>query len=138
MAAHRFLSLAGVDLSDNVLGNLFADVQAGSAVDVAYVQVVNNTPGTQTAARAWLSIDSAGCVVNLAVADNTPRAASYSYSATTPTFPGTPPSSYATGVTLTDLPTGQKLLLAVRRDPTGATAASPETNALVVQCQGPA
>jgi len=137
MPTHRLLTLLGAELVDNNLNNLFPDVASGGAVTVAYVQVINATTGTITAQRAWLAVDPAGCTVNLAVADATPRAGSYTYTPVAPTF-GAVPSDYASGLTLADLAAGQKLLLAVRRDPTGASVASPEVNALTIRCSAPA
>lgn len=139
MSGARLLTLAGADIVGDVLGNLFTDCAVGAPVTYAFVQVVNATTGALTGSRTWLDVDSAGAVVNLAVADGgVARAGSYSYgSPAVPTF-GAVPTSYAAGLSLPDLAVGQKCLICVRRDPTSATTAYPERNAIRGQSTGPA
>lgn len=140
MAHIRFLTLSGADISSGSINNLFPDAASGEAVSIVYVQALNNTTGTLTAQRAYLSIDSGGAAVSIAVADSgLARDVGYDYG-TSPTPPGSwaSPTSYATGLTVPDMATGKKCLLAIRRDPTGAAVAYPERNSLLLTSTGPA
>lgn len=137
MAHIKFLNLAGFELSSGSLNNVFSDVASGAGVSIAYVQVLNNTSGTLTTSRTYLSIDAGGASVTLAVADGTARDSSYGYAPVAPSS-WSAPTSYAAGLALPDLAAGKKCLIAIRRDPAGAAVAYPERNSVLVTSTGAA
>ena len=135
MAGVRFLTLSGTDIVSGQLHNLLPACRVGDAATVAYVQVLNATGSTLASLRAYLRLDSGGVTCSLAVADGTARAESYSYS--TPTAPTSwaTPTTYAAGLSIPtagSLAAGQKILIAIKRDPTTGSAAAVESNALIV------
>lgn len=135
MADLRYLTLSGAEVVSGSLGNLFAVCRVGDSSSIAYVQVVNATGSTLSNLRAYLRLDSAGVACTMAVADGTARAESYSYG--TPTPPGTwsSPTTYAAGLAIPTsggLTNGNKVLIAIKRDPTTGSAADVESNVLVI------
>ena len=128
--------LDGTLIPSGSMNNVFGDVRAGSGMAYAYVQVVNETPGTLSAQRVSLGIDPGGCAVSVAVADGTARASGYTYG--TPAIPGSwsMPTTYAACLALPDLAAGRKCLVAIRRDSAGASPAYPENNRLIIQSTG--
>lgn len=133
MAGVRLLSLSGAEPVQAQIGNLFPATQVGWGVDYAYLQVVNESGATQATLRAWfLVLDPGGVQVSLAVVDNTPRALTYIYPSPSPPGSWSAPTSYAGGMALASLATGQKLLIAIKRDSTTGAAAHPEANSVIV------
>jgi len=139
MAHIKFLNLDGSELSSGSMNNVFSDTASGAASSISYVQVLNNTPGTLTAQRAYLAIDAGGAAVSIAVADaGTARDATYAYGSPTTPVSWSSPTSYAAGLALPDLAAGKKCLVAIKRDPVGAAVAYPERNSLLVTSTGAA
>jgi hypothetical protein len=93
---------------------------------------------TWTSPKVWLTVDPAGATVSVGVADaGTARAVNFVYSS--PAAPGSysTPTTFAAGLALPTLAAQQKCLITLRRDPTGAAVANPESNVLNVQGTSP-
>ena len=135
MAGMRFLTLSGTDIVSGQLHNLFPACRVGDAATIAYVQVLNSTGATLSNLRAYLRLDPAGVACSMTIADGTARAESYSYGTPTPPGSWSTPTTYAAGLavpTTGSLAAGQKVLVAIKRDPTTGSAADVESNALIV------
>ena len=111
-------------------GDVFAQARTGDPTDYAWVELYNSGPDSLGAGKVWLTLDTTGAAVSLAVADPTPQAEAYTYVIDPATLTYSTPTSKATGLDVPALTSGQKCLLAVRRVLSGATAANPETNRL--------
>ena len=121
---------AGGTYVNGKTGDVFASARVGDATDYAWVELYNSGPDALAAMKVWLTLDTSGAAVTVAVADSTPRASSYTYSVTASSLTYSAPTTKATGLDVPALAAGEKCLLALRRVLTGATAASPETNRL--------
>lgn len=134
----RFIHNGG-NVANGVLGNLFPDGVVNGSTTYAFVEVHNrNATNSLTSGKAWLSLDTGGAAVAIAVADGTARSEPSAYAPLDPAgLTYSTPTTQATGLTLPTLVPGQKVLLAIRRTLTGATAASPETNRLNVAGTSP-
>ena len=132
--------ISGATLIHGQLNMLVPDAQTSSGVDYGWVQLYNNHATlTLSAARAWIVVDLAGAVLNMAVADaSTQRPAGYVYPPQAyPTFPPTPPVDFASGLVLPTLAPMTKCLVTVRRDTAGAGTAYPEVNRIAIQGTSP-
>lgn len=135
MADLRYLTLGGTGVVSGSLGNLFAVCRVGDAASIAYVQVVNATGATLSNLRVYLRLDSGGVACTIAVADGTSRAESYAYPTPTPPGSWSAPTTYAAGLAIPTsggLASGNKVLIAIKRDPTTGSAADVESNVLVI------
>ncbi len=133
-------SATGVVLFDGAGNQLFPNSQTGTGVDYAFVEF-RNTNGTLTwsAGKVWVVPDLAGAAISVAVADSgTARAIAYTYSPL-PATPGTfyTPVDYTSGLVLPTLTAGQKCIVCIKRDTTGASVVYPEQNRLVIQGTSP-
>lgn len=111
-------------------GELFLQARVGDATDYQWVEVYNSGPASVVAGKVWLTLDTAGAAVTVAVADPVARAGSFTYAITASALTYSAPTTKLTGLNVPALAAGEKCLLALRRVLTGATAASPETNRL--------
>lgn len=129
----------GKTLRSGALHDLFSAGRVDGLTDYRLVEVQNRHGSlTLSGVKAWLSVDSRGATVAIAVADGTARALAYSYDnvvASSLTY--STPTTQASGLALPSLGPGQKCLLAIRRTLTGASPASPETNRLNVSGTSP-
>ena len=121
---------AGGSYTNGKTNEVFGQARVGDPTDYAWVELYNSGPASLSAGKVWLSLDSSGAAVTLAVADAVARTGSFTYSIDPTTLTYSAPTSKATGLDVPALTSGQKCLLALRRVLTGATAASPETNRL--------
>lgn len=131
--------LAGWEITDGRLNDVFNDCQSGGPVELAWVEIRNtNVTLTWTSPKAWLGVDLGGATVSMGVADaGTARALTFGYN--NPAAPGayTTPTDFASGLALPTLAAQQKCLVTLRRDPTGAAVAYPENNILYVRGTSP-
>lgn len=111
-------------------GELFGQARVGDPTDYQWVEVYNSGPASTAAGKVWLTLDTSGAAVTVAVADATPQPASYVYAIDPATLTYSAPTTKLTGLDAPALAAGEKCLFALRRVLTGATAASPETNRL--------
>ena len=109
---------------------MFPAARVGAATGYALVEVYNSGPDSVPASKVWLTLDTSGAAVAIALADGVARAASFTYSVDPSLLTYSTPTTKATGLDVPVLASGQKVLLAVRRTLTGATPATPETNSL--------
>ena len=122
---------AGGWYTNGKTNEVFGQARVGDPTDYAWVELYNSGPGPSTSAgKVWLSLDSSGAAVTVAVADAVARTGSFTYVIDPTTLTYSAPTSKATGLDVPALAVGEKCLLALRRVLTGATAASPETNRL--------
>lgn len=135
----RFTSTEGVTIPSGALHALFATGTVNAATDYALVEVRNaHATLTFSAGKAWLTLDTDGAAVALAVGDGgVARASSYEYAVTPSSLTYSTPTSQSAGLTLPSLGPGQKCLVAIRRTLTGASPAYPETNRLNVAGTSP-
>lgn len=134
MPTHK--NLAWADIPDATMNNVFPDGQVGGSTDYGWIVVYNPTGGTITTVRSWLEVDPAGAAIAAQVADVTPRPSGYVWSATPPGSGWSTPTA-SSPLTLPDIPTGQGVLVVLRRTLTGAAAAWPEVNAFVSSATEP-
>lgn len=131
----QFRTTAGVALVSGKLNNLFGNVQTGTGISYAAMEVANmHSSLTLSAVKAWVVEDVRGGAFAIA-SDGAGAAVALSaqwddVDETTLTFSS--PNSFATGITLPNIPPQQKVRLVLRRNMTGATAASPENNRVYV------
>lgn len=121
---------AGGSYTSGKKNEVFTQARSGDPTDYAWVEVYNSGPDPLAAGKVWLTLDTTGAAVTLAVADPVARAGSFTYSITPSSLTYSTPTTKTAGLDVPALAVGEKCLLALRRDLTGATAASPETNRL--------
>lgn len=121
---------AGGGYTNNKTNEVFPQARVGDPTDYAWVELYNSGPDALPAGKVWLTLDTSGAAVTVAVADSTPRAATYTYAVTASSLTYSAPTTKSTGLDTPALAAGEKCLLALRRVLTGATPASPETNKL--------
>jgi hypothetical protein len=121
---------AGTTYVNGRTNDVFAQARSGDPTDYAFVEVFNSGPDALPAGKVWLTLDTSGAAVTVAVADATPRAGTFTYSVTASSLTYTAPTTKTAGLDTPALASGEKCLIALRRVLTGATAASPETNRL--------
>ena len=121
---------AGGGYTNNKTNEVFPQARVGDPTDYAWVELYNSGPDTQPAGKVWLTLDTSGAAVTVAVADPVARPSSYTYAITPSGLTYSAPTTKSTGLDTPALASGEKCLVALRRVLTGATAASPETNRL--------
>ena len=126
----------GVELIDGVMNNLFADTVVGAGAEVQWLEFKNwaaQSGASWSSGRVWFDYFFGGAAMQMGLADGTVREDTYSYSSF-PTPSWSSPTDYGSGIVIPTLLPGQKVLLAIRRDPSAGTVALPETNRL--RCLG--
>ena len=120
---------------DGAMNQVFPDAAPGS-VTYALAEL-RNTHGSLTmpAAALWTS-PVAGCgTYAVAVADGTARALGYVYALPAPSgLSYSTPTTQASGLALPALAAGQKCLVALKWDLTGATVSWPSSPAVLAGC----
>lgn len=114
-----------------VLHDMFGQGVVGAATDYALVEIRNLSTTPWVSVVAWLTLDTGGGAVSIAIADATPRDVSYeSYAVSPAGLTYSTPTSKPTALAVGTIPAGQKVLLAIRRVLAGATPDYPESNVL--------
>lgn len=123
-------TLGGLTLVSGQLNNLFADGRVNGSTDYGFVVIRNSSALTLTSPKVWLSVDTKGAALALAVADGgIARAESYDFPSINPSgLSYSTPTTQTSGLALPTLAATQRCLIAVRRTLTGATTAYPENN----------
>lgn len=135
----EFRTLQRSTLKSGLLNNLFPDGKVNGATDYQFLVIVNTSTLTLTSPKAWLTVDTKGATLALAVADGVARnSANYAYPSIDPAaLTYSTPTSQSSGLALPTLPAGQECLIAVRRTLTSATTAYPESNRINIAGTSP-
>jgi hypothetical protein len=131
---------SGITYPSGSLEQVFGAGTVGGATDYRLMEIRNTSALTYTSPVVWLSIDTGGAAVAIAVADTgTARDMSYSYDGIDPTaLTYSTPTTETGGLALPTLAAGQKCLVAIRRTLVGAVEDDRDNNTLNVAGDSPA